>query len=337
MEIIVLTDASTLEPYDSIYDLISALSELSADVWLASRSDPKNIGFFNAKTSDIWARPYNKGFSYETKDRWFTNSEKRTFESFPSAWLRLDQPVSRPFLLWLSQHEKHTTILNNPRSLIEIGSKLFLENFQEFIPGFSPIHDYETLVRASLEMAQIVYKPSRGYGGHGIRRIIDGRLDDGINPVIKLASAEARKELDGQFPGIAMRYLPRVSDGDKRTVVCGGEVIGSVLRVPAKGKWLANLAQGATSKQSSPTQEELAMIAAIDPILSDKGIILYGIDTLTGDDGTRILSEINSVNVGGIRQISSSENRPDIFAQVANTHMSRWSSGQDEKVSGLLT
>ena len=32
----------------------------------------------------------------------------------------------------------------------------------------------------------------------------------------------------------------------------------------------------------------------------DKGIVVYGMDTLVGDDGQRVLSEINTLSIGGI-------------------------------------
>ena len=119
-----------------------------------------------------------------------------------------------------------------------------------------------------------------------------------------------------------MRYLKNVTKGDKRIVVVAGECLGAVLRVPREGSWIANLAQGATSSMSEPDENELAIIKAIDPVLQNAGISVYGIDTLEGDDGRRVLSEINTTNVGGFVQIEQTTGRP-ILDQMAKLIVNR--------------
>jgi len=37
---------------------------------------------------------------------------------------------------------------------------------------------------------------------------------------------------------------------------------------------------------------------------------MYGVDTLVGDDGKRVLSEINTTSIGGLPQIAAMNNLP---------------------------
>jgi glutathione synthase len=37
---------------------------------------------------------------------------------------------------------------------------------------------------------------------------------------------------------------------------------------------------------------------------------MYGVDTLTDDNGKRVLSEINTTSIGGLRQIQELYNQP---------------------------
>jgi glutathione synthase len=58
------------------------------------------------------------------------------------------------------------------------------------------------------------------------------------------------------------------------------------------------------------TAEEEQMVKVINPILSKLGIVMYGVDTLTDDNGKRVLSEINTTSIGGLRQIQELYNQP---------------------------
>ena len=54
----------------------------------------------------------------------------------------------------------------------------------------------------------------------------------------------------------------------------------------------------------------MAIIEKIDPILAKMDIVMYGVDTLVGDDGRRVLSEINTTSIGGLPQIAQMEGKP---------------------------
>ena len=107
-----------------------------------------------------------------------------------------------------------------------------------------------------------------------------------------------------------MKYLKNVKQGDKRIVVVNGQILGASLRLPADNSWLCNVAMGGSSNITQVEKEEEEIIRIINPTLSDKGIVMYGVDTLVGDDGKRVLSEINTTSIGGLPQIAAMNNLP---------------------------
>ncbi len=109
-----------------------------------------------------------------------------------------------------------------------------------------------------------------------------------------------------------MQYLPRVTEGDKRIVVVGDTVIGAVLRVPRPGHWLANVSQGATAEASDVSFAERRIVDTLSPRLAALGIVMFGVDTIVGPDGHRLLSEVNTMSVGGLLDLPPTDGTPAV-------------------------
>ena len=199
------------------------------------------------------------------------------------------------------------SVINSPAGLIKTGSKRFLLNFPDLVPSIKLCNTLEDVFTASSKEA-IVLKPLRGYGGYGILRLENGNLFQGDSDLIALNSKEASTVIKQHLPCVSMRFLKNISLGDKRIIICNGKILGAVLRVPAQGSWLANLAQGGETKRTEITSEEHQIVGIISKEMQEHGIFLYGLDTLVNDDGKRVLSEINPVNVGGFIQIEEMYN-----------------------------
>ena len=106
---------------------------------------------------------------------------------------------------------------------------------------------------------------------------------------------------------MAVKFLKNVDKGDKRIVVVNGKIIGSSLRLPAKDSWLCNVAMGGSSVAAVANDEEIKIVERINPKLSELGIVMYGVDTLMGDNGKRVLSEINTTSIGGVVQMEKQQ------------------------------
>jgi glutathione synthase len=116
---------------------------------------------------------------------------------------------------------------------------------------------------------------------------------------------------------LAMEFLKNVSQGDKRILVLNGQILASSLRLPAEESWLCNVAQGGHSVAAEATSEEIKIIETISPKLLEAGILIFGVDTLVANDGKRILSEINTLSIGGFPQAEKQTKKP-ILQQTIN-------------------
>jgi glutathione synthase len=75
---------------------------------------------------------------------------------------------------------------------------------------------------------------------------------------------------------------------------------------------VCNVSQGGRSIGAGIEEEERVMIEKLNPVLASLGVVFYGIDTLTGDDGRRLLSEINTLSIGGLPRIAEYSGQPVI-------------------------
>ena len=156
----------------------------------------------------------------------------------------------------------------------------------------------------------IVLKPLKEYGGKGLLRMENGNIQyrEEVFPAESfLKEQEAYIQENGY---LAMKFLKNVGMGDKRIIVMGGEILAASLRLPAEGSWLCNVAQGGSTQPSEADPEERRIIEIIAPRLESEGVFIYGVDTLVDDDGKRILSEINTLSVGGFADIEAQTGKP---------------------------
>ena len=310
-----LTDHSGHSPENSIYALLSSMVTHTRceEVVVASRSNKLNKRFFEQRDfSQLHVLRIDANFNYAAS-RNGLNDVEDTVDPFDVdiIFLRLPRPTTDEFLKDLEAEFGSHCIVNKPSGIIKCGNKAVLLDFQDVCPPLKVCHSIKDVQDFS-KYQNIVLKPLRAYGGKGLVRIKDGVLNDGLknHPIMEyLESIESALESDGY---LAMRYLENVSLGDKRLIVVGGEILASVLRVPAGDSWLCNVAMGGTSVKSEPDEREREIIKRISPYLLNQGVLIFGADTLVDDDGWRVLSEINALSIGGFPQAEKQTGRPVI-------------------------
>ena len=306
MKILMLTDHSSHTAYDSVYALPKAMASYSSDfeVYVASRAISNE--HFSCKSRMIHYCQVDSAFCFEKRDQYFNknNMSEANLSWFDVIFFRIDRPVPDEYLNYCREIAPVAKYINSPEGLIKTSSKQYLENFRSICPEFIIAHSLEEIRRFS-ERFEIVLKPLGGYGGDGLIRIKS--VDEIYVGSEAKNGADARQYLnnmpDESYPIMAMKYLNRVGEGDKRILVVAGVCLGAVLRVPKEGSWLCNLAQGATSSPATLTEEELSIVSQVNSLLAKEGINVYGIDTLVDDNGKRMMSEINTTNVGGFVQL----------------------------------
>jgi glutathione synthase len=155
---------------------------------------------------------------------------------------------------------------------------------------------------------EIVLKPMYSYGGRDIARLSTEYFWMGMDryPAEMIYSILP----PSMYPMLAMRYLPNVTMGDKRTIVVNNQILGSALRVPPPNSWICNIAQGGHAVFSFADEQELMIEAELTPLLYSHGIVMYGFDTLVDDHGLRVLSEINTLSIGGLEPMEAMSGKP---------------------------
>ncbi len=319
--ILVLTDFSSHNPGNAIYPLLPALlaDPRCASMDVASRHLDENTGFFyNHRSSELQAAPVGSTFSWHNNGKCYTERLRPVnLKDYDVIFIRLPHPTSTLFWDFLKEVFPPQQIVNQPSGIQKCGDKTFLFEVQEWCPPMRLCLNLED-VQSFLQQFPIVLKPLRGFRGKGILRLDETWIWQGDQ---RIPFKEWAKLLNPeQFPMLGMQYLRKIQEGgDKRILVCNGKIIGGYIRMPSRGSWLANIAQGGGARDAEIEPEEEAMVKAIDPLLKEKGVVIYGLDTLLDDEGVRKLSEINVQSVGGLEKIQRFSSKA--IAVEVSTHL----------------
>ena len=300
LRFLVLTDHAGHSDQNSLYALVRTLAvdPRCASVAVASRSNPRNHDFFFGDGARVHGLLADGSFTYESVRETLTTTRQELGapRAYDVVWLRLPHPVPEKFFVSLEADAPTPPPLfvNDTGGIRETSSKEYLLRFPEWTPPTRLVHTEEQ-ARDFAALHPIVLKPLRAYGGQGILR---------VNSPDEVAG------VDFSEPYLAMKFLKNVSAGDKRILLVNGRVLAASLRIPPPGEWLCNVARGGTSVSASVDDDERALVAAIAPHLLRRGICFAGLDTLVNDDGRRVLSEINTLSIGGFPQAEAQTGRP---------------------------
>ena len=310
-KILILTDHSGHSSENSLYPLAAdmlAHKEVEA-VDVASRANSNNVSFFNmAFDSQLSVTRVNSDFSYAVENHPLDNNHLLVDKNdYNFIWLRLPPPLPEKFLQFIELFFADKVILNNPKGIFKTGSKEFLLNFRDVCPPIKLCHSIQDIVTFS-ESFPIVLKPLREYGGSGIIKIDGENSSMGNEEVSTIEILDLLNQQKVHF--LAMKYLKNVSMGDKRIIVVNGKIMGASLRTPKPGSWICNVSMGGKSNLAEVEPEEIEIVKKINPLLSENGIVMYGVDTLMDDHGKRVLSEINTASIGGLPQIAKLSDKP---------------------------
>lgn len=320
-KILTLTDHSGHSSENSLYALMRTMLEHPdcEGIDVASRGNEANDGFFHHfKSTVLEVMRVNQDFDFQPDGRQFLQEViQRDLKDYDVVILRLPRPIPVGFFDFLRQHFPEKYIVNRPSGIEVTSSKAYLLNFPDICPPMELCDSVESILRFR-ERFPIVLKPLRNYGGKGIVRIEGDKVQYGnLTLTFKdfLPILKENLEVDGAYLG--MKYLKNVSQGDKRVILVNGQILGASLRLPPKGSWMCNVAQGGSSVLSEADEQEQLIATRISPYLLEQGIVVCGFDTLVEDDGRRILSEINTLSVGGLPQAAKQSGRP-VVKQTVN-------------------
>lgn len=319
IKMLVLTDHRTHNVENSLYALLRAMSmnPRSAGIDVATRGNAMNDLFFTKHIGrSLYVSPVTESFDFFDDGRRYKKQLRRaSLQEYDFIFLRLPPPIDPAFWAFLLRLFPERRIINSPLGILETSNKKFLLHFADLCPPMRLCRRLDDIVEFK-EAHPIVLKPLNNYGGRGIVRIDGDKVWDGVEKKsFRKFTLELQQQPDFQYLG--MKFLANVSEGDKRIIVCNGQVLGATLRKPAAGSWLCNAAQGGQPYKAELTPEEWHIADRLKDEMANRGIVMYGIDTLVDDNGKRVLSEINTLSIGGIKQMESLNKEP-IVKRVAN-------------------
>lgn len=208
-------------------------------------------------------------------------------------WLRQDPPFDMGYITTthlLDLLKGQALVVNDPFWVRNFPEKLLILQFPDLIPPTMIARDLETLKTFRAEHQDVILKPLYGNGGAGVFRL---KPDDR-----NIASLHELFTSINREPLIMQKFLPDVSNGDKRIILVDGEPVGAINRVPAAGETRSNMHVGGRPEKIGLTPRDLEICAAIGPTLRDHGQIFVGIDVI-GD----YLTEINVTSPTGIQEL----------------------------------
>ena len=206
-----------------------------------------------------------------------------------------------------------TLVVNDPRGVRNSPEKLFVMDFPELMPPTLIARDRAAIEAFRAEHGEVVMKPLYGAGGAAVFKI--GAQDPNFGSLFDLFSVTFRE------PWVIQKFLPAVTQGDKRIILVDGVVMGAVNRVPVGDDIRSNMVRGGAAKETELTEREREICATIGPELKRRGLVFVGIDVIDGH-----LTEINVTSPTGIRVIKRFGG-PDLAVAIWDAIEARLSAG----------
>jgi len=248
------------------------------------------------QNGDAYAQTRELRVSYDP-DNWFELGEPETvaLAELDTILMRKDPPFDTEYIYTtyiLEQAEASgVLVVNRCQSLRDANEKMFTAWFPQCIPP-TLVTRKELQIREFIkDQKDIVVKPLWGMGGAMVFRL---RHDD---PNIGVAIETLTEQ--GNRYAMAQRFIPEITQGDKRILLIDGKPIPYALaRVPMKGETRGNLAAGGEGIGVELNERDLWICEQIGSTLSEKGLLFVGLDVI-GD----YLTEINVTSPTCIREL----------------------------------
>ncbi len=231
------------------------------------------------------------------QDPWLELSPANTYElsECSAILMRKDPPfdleyIYTTYMLELVE-QRGTLVVNKPQSLRDCNEKFFTTSFPQCTPPTLVTRSTDKLRQFTREHEDCIFKPLDGMGGTSIFRV---QANDPNKSVIIETLTQ-----NGTTSIMAQRFIPEISEGDKRILLVDGNPTPYALaRIPPEGETRGNLAAGGTGKGVALSDRDYWICEQVGPVLKEKGILFAGLDVI-GD----YLTEINVTSPTCIREL----------------------------------
>ncbi len=299
----VMDPISTINPQkDSTVAMIRAALKKS---WSVYYMEQKNLFISNG----IAYAQHHKLTLTEDDKNWYKIDDEMIspLSDINIIMMRKDPPFDNEYLystyiLELAE-QAGSLIVNKPQSLRDANEKLYTAWFPQCTPEIL-VTQSATLIQKFLhQYHDIILKPLDGMGGTSVFRV--KKDDPNISVIIETLTDYGKRQ------AMAQKFIPEISEGDKRVLVINGEPVPFALaRIPAKGETRGNLAAGGRGKSVPLSKADYWIVEQVAATLVAKGLIFVGLDII----GDR-LTEINVTSPTCIQELDKA-NGLDIASQL---------------------
>ncbi len=236
---------------------------------------------------------YNKKKIFKILKRCYLNLSKCKF-----ILIRQNPPFNIEYISTthiLDTIKKKTKIINDPESIRNISEKIYSAKYKKFMPDTIFTQDINEIKKFFKNHKKVIIKPVHSFGGNDIR------LLSKFNKIL------IKKLINKHSFLMCQKYLPNISNGDKRVFIINGKICGTISRVPRKGSFLSNLSKGAKAFNAKLTNLEKKISKKIAADLKKENIFLSGIDfidqklngdiNVTSPTGLKTLHDLSKINL----------------------------------------
>ncbi|MBS7538545.1 glutathione synthase [Ancylobacter lacus] len=219
--------------------------------------------------------------------------ERVRLDGFDVVLMRQDPPFDMNYVTathLLERIHPRTLVVNDPAHVRNAPEKIFVTEFPDLMPPTLITRDLEEIKAFRDEQGDIVVKPLYGNGGAAVFRLT--RDDLNFGSLYDLFASTFREAW------VVQRFLPEVSEGDKRIILVDGVFAGAVNRVPSAGDLRSNMVRGGVARETDLSPREREICERLGPALRARGLLFTGIDVIGGN-----LTEINVTSPTGIRAV----------------------------------
>jgi glutathione synthase len=204
--------------------------------------------------------------------------------SFNAVIMRKDPPFDMEYLYstHLLEHAERqgARVFNSGAAIRNHPEKLAIAEFPELTAPTLVTRDMERIKAFHAQYRDVIVKPLDGMGGAGVFRMAEKESNRGA--ILETLTDNGRRTI------MAQRYIPEITDGDKRILLIGGEPVPYCLaRIPTHGETRGNLAAGGRGVARSLTGRDREIAETVARRLAGRGLLLAGLDVI-GDRLTEI-------------------------------------------------
>ena len=202
--------------------------------------------------------------------------------------IRNEPPFNQQYInttFILERISKKLKIINNPKALRDVPEKLFSLRLTKFMPSTLISEDLGEIKKFFNKNKKVVIKPIESHGGRDVKLLNKFNKEKILSHITKYHHLMFQK------------FIPQISEGDKRIFIINGKVKGAISRIPKQGSILSNMSRGAWAKKIKITSQEFKVSKIVANELKKLNIYFAGIDFIKG----KLIGDINVTSPTGLK------------------------------------